>query len=207
MNQVLKQITTFEQIADALCYFRYWRTLFGLLGLCKLPWNDVVPADNAQQAEPAKVPEHVEDYRLFYNAVTGRNLSVNDLLTMSERIYTLQRVFNLYMGRGLRSDDRLPYRAMGPVTPEEYLAHEAEYDQELREAGKTIGAWSIYQKMAELRNVKEARYDGLVSTVYARSGWANDGVPTLAKLAELGILDLPKVRETVAPYLPREEGE
>ncbi len=39
-----------------------WRTWFGLNGLCKLPWNDIEPVDNALTDEPAKVPEHVANY-------------------------------------------------------------------------------------------------------------------------------------------------
>ena len=62
MDMVNKQIPTFEDKAEALYYFPLFRTWFGLHGLCKLPWNDVDPADNAQTAEPAKVPEHVQNY-------------------------------------------------------------------------------------------------------------------------------------------------
>ena len=62
MDMVNKQLPTFEDKAEALYYFPLWRTWFGLNGLCKLPWNDVAPADNSQTAEPAKIPEHVQNY-------------------------------------------------------------------------------------------------------------------------------------------------
>lgn len=57
MDQVNNQIPTFEDKAEALYYYPMFRTWFGLLGLCKLPWNDIVPADNSLTDEPAKVPE------------------------------------------------------------------------------------------------------------------------------------------------------
>ena len=56
MDQVNNQIPTFEDKAEALYYYPMFRTWFGLLGLCKLPWNDIVPADNSLTDEPAKVP-------------------------------------------------------------------------------------------------------------------------------------------------------
>ena len=41
MDMVNNQIPTFENKAEALHYFPMFRTWFGLVGLCKLPWNDV----------------------------------------------------------------------------------------------------------------------------------------------------------------------
>jgi aldehyde:ferredoxin oxidoreductase len=56
---VHKQLPTFEDKAEALHYFPIFRTWFSLHGLCKLPWNDIIPPSNKNAAEPAKVPEHV----------------------------------------------------------------------------------------------------------------------------------------------------
>jgi len=66
MDMVRKQLPTFEAKAEALHYFPLWRTWFSLHGLCKLPWNDIMPANNSQTAEPHKVPEHVENYTWLY---------------------------------------------------------------------------------------------------------------------------------------------
>jgi len=71
MDMVNNHIPTFEKKAEALHYFPVFRTWFGLQGLCKLPWNDVEPVDNASHAEPNKVPEHVQNYVDIYNAITG----------------------------------------------------------------------------------------------------------------------------------------
>ncbi|MDZ4121713.1 MAG: aldehyde ferredoxin oxidoreductase C-terminal domain-containing protein, partial [Candidatus Cloacimonadaceae bacterium] len=62
MDMVNNHIPTFADKAEALHYFPMFRTWFGLQGLCKLPWNDIEPEDNAKTDEPAKVPEHVQNY-------------------------------------------------------------------------------------------------------------------------------------------------
>jgi len=120
MDMINNHIPTFEDKAEALHYFPMFRTWFGLVGLCKLPWNDVEPETNAQSDEPAKVPEHVDNYVTIYKAVTGREFDKIRLVQDSERVYNFQRVFNLRRGYGTRVHDRQPYRAAGPVTREEY---------------------------------------------------------------------------------------
>ena len=107
---------TFEQKAEALHWFPMFRTWFSLCGLCKLPWNDIVPEDNKDTEEPAKVMKHVQWYSEYFSAVTGRSVAPEDLISMSEAVYNFQRIFNLKMGFGRREHDGLPYRAVGPVT-------------------------------------------------------------------------------------------
>ena len=74
MDMVNNQIPTFEDKAEALHYFPMWRTWFGLNGLCKIIWNDVVPEDNYATDEPNKIPEHVDNYVKLFQAVTGREI-------------------------------------------------------------------------------------------------------------------------------------
>ena len=71
IDMVHKLLPTFEAKAEALHYFPVWRTWFSLHGLCKLPWNDIIPESNKTAKEPAKVPEHVENYTWLYEGVTG----------------------------------------------------------------------------------------------------------------------------------------
>ncbi len=198
MDMVNNQIPTFEDKAEALHYFPMWRTWFGLNGLCKLPWNDIEPADNALTDEPAKVPEHVANYVALFSGTTGREVTKEDLITMSERVYNFQRVFNLKMsasvpGAGTRAHDAIPYRSAGPVTVEEYESRAERYDKQLREkAGIDPTGMSTREKVAALRKYREAQYEGLIDAVYARRGWNSQGIPTVAKLRELGI-DFPDV--------------
>jgi aldehyde:ferredoxin oxidoreductase len=201
MDQVNNQIPTFEDKAEALHYFPMWRTWFGLNGLCKIIWNDVIPEDNALTDEPAKVPEHVDNYVQYFRAVTGRDVTKGDLITMSERVYNFQRVFNIRMGYGRRANDAIPYRSAGPVTEEEYRSRAERYDGQLRElVGFDPQGKTVEEKMAALRAYREDQYEKLTDAVYKRRGWTPDGVPTLEKLRELGV-DFPEVVEVVKPYL------
>jgi aldehyde:ferredoxin oxidoreductase len=180
-----------------------WRTWFGLNGLCKVIWNDVTPVDNALTAEPAKVPEHVENYVQFFAGVTGREdvTSGDDLVRMSERVYNFQRVFNLRLGYGRREHDAIPYRSAGPVTAEEYESRAERYDVQLVELlGLDPAGMSTDDKRAALRAYREEQYEKLIDAVYERRGWTRDGVPTLDTLAELGI-DYPDVVRVVERYL------
>jgi aldehyde:ferredoxin oxidoreductase len=200
MDMVNNQIPTFENKAEALHYFPMFRTWFGLVGLCKLPWNDVEPENNAETDEPAKVPEHVDNYITLYKAVTGREFDKHRLVEDSERVYNFQRIFNLRRGFGTRLHDRQPYRAAGPVTREEYESRAERYDKQLREIiGVDIEKLSVEEKMKILRKYREDQYEKLVDAVYKRRGWNSNGVPTIGFLKRIG-MDLPEVIEVVKNY-------
>jgi aldehyde:ferredoxin oxidoreductase len=195
LDMVHNLMPTFEQKAESLHWFPMWRTWFGLNGLCKLPWNDVVPENNKQTKEPAKVMGHVENYAKLFYAVTGRKVTVDDIILMSERVYNFQRVFNLRMGFGTREHDTVPYRAVGPVTREEYESRKERYDKQLKEKlGIDPAGKSTEEKMAILREFREAEYEKLKDAVYKRRGWNRNGVPTIEKAKALGI-DFPDVVE------------
>ncbi len=200
IDMVHNLIPTFEDKAEALHWFPMFRTWFGLCGLCKLPWNDIVPADNSETDEPAKVPEHVQNYVDIFNAVTGKNIDKEELIRQSERVYNFQRVFNLKMGHGKRNDDQAPYRSLGPVTKEEYESRQERYDNQLKEwldydpEGKTTE-----EKIKVMRKYREERYQKLMDSVYKRRGWTNDGVPRIEHLQNIG-MDLPEVIDIVKPH-------
>lgn len=200
MDMVNNQIPTFEDKAEALHYFPMSRTWFGLVGLCKLPWNDVEPEDNAETDEPAKVPEHVDNYVTIYKAVTGRPFDKYRLVEDSERVYNYQRIFNLRRGFGTREHDRQPYRAAGPVTVEEYESRAERYDKQMKEIiGVDPEGKSTEEKMAITRKYREERYEQLVDAVYERRGWNKNGVPKIEFLKKIG-MDLPELIETVKDY-------
>lgn len=199
MDMVNNQIPTFEKKAEALYYFPMFRTWFGLQGLCKLPWNDVEPSNNHEQAEPAKVPEHVDNYVTIYKSVTGLDLDKDSLIVQSERVYQFQRIFNIRRGYGLRKHDAQPYRAAGPVTEEEYLSRQERYDKQLKEkVGVDPEGKTTAEKVALLRAYREDQYEKLLDAVYKRRGWTPNGVPTLERLKSIG-MDLPEVIEVVTP--------
>ncbi len=198
MDQVHKLLPTFEAKAEALHYFPMWRTWFSLHGLCKLPWNDISPANNKETKEPAKVEEHVENYTWIHQGVTGKPTTAADLLAQSERVYNFQKVFALRMGRVGRQHDYPPYRAMGPVTVEEYESRRERYDGQLMQLLEIDPAeLSTAEKVAQLRTYREDQYDKLVDAVYIRRGWDENGIPTPEKLHALG-MDLPELLEVIA---------
>jgi aldehyde:ferredoxin oxidoreductase len=197
MDQVHNLLPSFEDKAEALHYFPMWRTWFSLHGLCKLPWNDISPENNKQTREPAKVEEHVENYTWIHQGVTGKPTTIQDLLSQSERVYNFQKVFALRLGRVGRRHDYPPYRAMGPVTAEEYESRSTRYDEQLtRLVGIDPAGLSVSEKMARLRTYRESQYEKLMDAVYKRRGWDENSIPTPEKLHELGI-DLPEVIEVI----------
>ncbi len=199
MDMVNNQIPSFEDKAEALYYYPLWRTWFGLLGLCKLLWNDIVPADNSKYPpqQAAKVPGHVEDFFKFFEGMTGRPLNEEEMLKQSARVHNLQRIMCRMFGFGTRKHDMPPYRAVGPVTRKEYESRAERYDKQLKEiigvdpAGKTTE-----EKMKILREHREKEYNRMVDVAYQRRGWTRNGVPKIERLKELGI-DLPELVEIV----------
>jgi len=193
METVHKQLPTFEAKAEALHFFPMWRTWFSLHGLCKLPWNDIIPESNKTAKEPSKVPEHVENYTWIYEGVTGEKITLDEIIVQSEKVYNFQRLFNLRLGFGTREHDYPPYRAVGPVFTDEYQKRSDLYDKELVfEAKVNIDGLSISQKIDLLRKYRQKRYEMLVDAVYQRRGWNEHGIPTMDTIIKLG-LDFPDV--------------
>ncbi len=196
LDMVENFMPTFEQKAEALHWFPMWRTWFGLNGLCKLPWNDIVPEDNKENQEPAKVMKHVKWYADFFSAVTGRESEPDDLIKMSERVYNFQRIFGKRLGYGTRDTDKIPYRSVGPVTVEEYESRAERYDTQLKEQlDVDPEGMEIEEKIKVLREYREAQYQKLMDAVYKRRGWSKNGVPTKEKMKELGFGNIPEVME------------
>lgn len=200
MDMVHKQLPTFEAKAEALHYFPVWRTWFSLHGLCKLPWNDIIPVSNKTAKEPAKVPEHVENYCWLYEGISGKKTTPEDLMAQSEKVYNFQRLFNVKMGFGTRQHDYPPYRLIGPATVEEYENRKDLYDTQLREIiGVDPDGKSVEEKIRLVRQHRENQYEQLMDAVYLRRGWTNDGIPTQATLKRLEI-DFPEAMAISAAH-------
>ena len=118
-------------------------------------------------------------------------------MAQSERVYNFQKIFALRMGRVGRQHDYPPYRAMGPVTIEEYESRAERYDEQLKRLLEIDPAGlSTSEKSAHLRKYREAQYEKLMDAVYKRRGWDMNSIPTDEKLHDLGI-DLPEVLAVV----------
>jgi len=104
----------------------------------------------------------------LYNLVTGIDMTAEELKQSGERINTIARVINIREGLG-RKDDTLPWKVMNLPIPDE---------------GPVKGA-VVTQKELDL----------LLDDYYESRGWTLEGVPTLAKLKELGMDDLASIVE------------
>jgi len=208
-DMIRNSIPSFEDKAWALRWFPLWRTWFSLVGLCKLPWNDIQPETQVDypikdpvtgELVRAKIPDHVKWYAQYYSAVTGKKSTPEDLISMSERVYNFQRIFNIRLGQGLRAgDSNLPYRAMGPVLPLEYESRQERYDNQLQELGFDISNKTTDEKIKILRKHREDQYSKLQDAVYKERGWNQKGCPTIKKVKQLGI-DYEDVTKFIKSY-------
>jgi len=92
-------------------------------------------------------------------AVTGWNVSLYELMKVGERRLNLMRVFNAREGF-TRKDDALPKKFFKP----------------LEGTGPTAGV-----------AIDQDEFEAALDMYYALLGWTADGIPTKAKLVDLGI--------------------
>ena len=97
-----------------------------------------------------------DDYRDLLNVFAGDTWTTEELLTAGERIWNLERVFNLKAGIG-SDQDTLPKRLLTEPIPD----------------GPSKG--------------QVHRLGDLLPEYYSQRGWSEDGVPTNAKLVQLGL--------------------
>ncbi len=101
----------------------------------------------------------LEDYRDLISAGTGFDYTVEELLTCGERIWNLERLFNLKAGMNPSKDDTLPKRFLKEAMPE----------------GPKKGSVVPLSEM-----LKE---------YYSIRGWNEKGIPTQEKLSELELTE------------------
>ena len=99
-----------------------------------------------------------EPYAAMLRAVTGWDVTVEELERAGERIVNLERLFNTREGVR-RADDVLPWKVMHEPIPD----------------GPSAG---MYCPPEEL--------DAMLDEYYRLRGWDSDGIPTAAHLARLG---------------------
>ncbi|MFW9828189.1 MAG: aldehyde ferredoxin oxidoreductase family protein [Candidatus Thorarchaeota archaeon] len=105
-------------------------------------------------------PKWEEFSKLIY-LVSGMEVSVSDLMEIGERIYTLERMFNIREGFS-RKDDVLPERYFEEPTP--------------------IGL----PRVKGLK-IERDKFEDLLDEYYILHGWNKSGVPTDETLHKLGI--------------------
>jgi aldehyde:ferredoxin oxidoreductase len=103
-----------------------------------------------------------ERHAELLNAVTGLNFSVQDVQRLADRIWNLERAFNVREGMS-RKDDVLPYRFMNEPIPE----------------GPSQG---MYCPPEELERMKDE--------LYKLRRWTPEGIPSKELLLDLGLDDV-----------------
>jgi len=104
--------------------------------------------------------KELADMAKLYSLVTGAEVTAEELSTAGERINTLAKLINLREGL-TREDDTLPWKVMNQPIPDD---------------GPVKGAV-----------VTQEELDLLLDDYYQARGWTLEGVPTKAKLKELGL--------------------
>ncbi len=190
IDQVYKEIPTFEQKANALKWFPLIRTWFNATGLCKLHWIDVRNPEAASTPEPAKNIPTLDLYAKYLNATTGSNKKLVDILNDSERLYILQKLINLRQGKGTRVNDQIPIRALGPAYLNEYESRAEYYDGWLREqVGETGVPASREQRHKLLIEKRLEAYQQLCDIVYEKKGFTFDGIPKRETVEKFALMD------------------
>lgn len=190
IDQINKELPTFEQKAEALRWFPLFRTWFNIAGLCKLPWIDVRHPEARNTADPSKNLPTIEYYLEFVNATLGTEKTLDDLLSESERCYLLHKLINLRQGYGTREHDRIPMRAMAPVFPNEFSARREYYLHYLGEVvGVETGSRSDEELLAALQDYRAAQYEKLSDAVYRAKGYDGNAIPLDETLHRLGFTE------------------
>ena len=131
-----------------------WSALFGCLSLCN-------------RAHVNRF-YHVRTIAELYSAVTGLELTPNDLMKTAERAWNTAKVINVRAGFG-RRDDRPPWIWFIPLKGE---------------GGKESPLMDYYKTTV----LTEADIDRFLDDYYDERGWDKEsGAPTPEKLRELGL--------------------
>jgi len=125
-----------EEMVDTVIYHQTLRPLFDMLGVCRLPWIELGLNER--------------HYENFYTYVTGKKMTLEELLVLSNDIYDLTRLINTHLGFN-RKDDTLPYkiRSRPALTGPN--------------AGKVLD---------------QDDFNKILSMYYNKRGWSEDGIPS-----------------------------
>ncbi len=136
-----------EGKAEKIVELQHLRPLFDALGICRFPW--------------VEIDFDLQHYEEIFKIVTGMDFSWEDLLRASERIWNLNRAFNMKHIPGFgREDDSVPERFFEEDVP---------------------------TGPAEGHRLPRADFEKLLDRYYELRGWDVNGRPTPETLAELGL--------------------
>jgi aldehyde:ferredoxin oxidoreductase len=190
LDQIKKELPTFEKKASALKWFPLFRTWFNIVGLCKLPWIDVRHPEAKNTDDPAKNLPTIEYYLGLVNGTLGTQKTLDDLLAESERSYLLHKLINLRQGLGTRAHDVIPLRAKAPVYMNEFLSRKTYYQQYLADVvGIEVNGMGDEEMLTALQKYRNSQYEKLTDVVYQEKGYDPDGIPRDETLVRLGFAE------------------
>jgi aldehyde:ferredoxin oxidoreductase len=206
IDQINKELPTFEKKAEALKWFPFIRTWFNIVGLCKLPWIDVRHPEAYKTEDPAKnLPTIEQCYLELVNATLDTEKTIIDLLQDSERCYLLHKLINLRQGYGTREHDSIPLRAMSPVYMNEFQSRKEYYKSYMRDtAGIDLASETDEEILSMLQKYRREQYDTLTDTVYKAKGYDKNSIPLDETLERLG-MNQGEYTEIVAEARSRKE--
>ena len=122
-----------------------------------------------------------EEYAKEISAVTGIDYTAEDILKIGERVWNLERLFNIREGF-TKVDDRLPPRLESEPMPNEvYSARE----KQILKPPVEVPPHGTIEKQPSSGSV--VPMPEMLSTYYEKRGWTPEGVPSDDRLRDLGL--------------------
>jgi aldehyde:ferredoxin oxidoreductase len=191
---LLGAFPTFEDKARALVMYPRVRLGNDNLGVCKLPWVDVV---NPESLKAENFEMHInsasqELYAEFYNGMIGTNMTWEEIFEQTDRDVNLQRVMNVMQyGRDADKFDWIPDRAIGPTDDLLYQAegdfNDGEVARILSRQVEEVVSLPVAEKREVLMKHRKQELRSLISLYYRKRGWNEHGIPTPETLKQLGL--------------------
>jgi aldehyde:ferredoxin oxidoreductase len=122
-----------------------------------------------------------DDYAKTLSAATGVDYTAEDVLKVGERVWNLERLFNIREGL-TKDDDRLPPRLEEEPMPNEIYSAEAKAALTPPVEVPPHGTIEKQPTAGSTCPIPE-----MLPLYYEKRGWTAEGVPTDAKLEELGL--------------------
>jgi aldehyde:ferredoxin oxidoreductase len=137
----------------AVKWYQDWKAIVDSIGLC----------GGQEQSIALGYPGH-EEVAEMLSALTGHEFSKENLTVIGDRIYTMERAYNVRCGL-TRKDDTIPERFFDPKT-------------------ETC-------KFGRIQTVEREKFEEMLDDYYNCRGWdVETGIPTKEKLKELGLAEV-----------------
>lgn len=122
-----------------------------------------------------------DNYAKMLSAATGVDYAAEDIMKVGERVWNMERLFNIREGL-TKDDDRLP-----PRLEEEPMPNQVYSAKEKRALTPPVEVYphGVVEKQPSAGSV--VPIPEMLPLYYEKRGWTAEGVPTDAKLGELGL--------------------